>query len=165
MVARPAHAYACVVRNVRVRFGFTALAASALACALLLPGCIGYPRGARSCSMRAGAGSSTVCAFGLPGVRASVTDLPDGVELSFSAVGDASELRRRAHDVVEGSTEPGAWRLPPESERVARKAHLSFVDGPRGVIVVARAIDPDDLPEIRTAVHHRFDRTRSTACN
>jgi hypothetical protein len=164
MVARPANPYGCVVRNIRVRFGLAALAASALA-TLLLPGCIGYPRGVRSCSMRAGAGSSTVCAFGLPGVRASVTDLADGVELSFSSVGDASELRKRAHDVVAGSTEPGAWRLPPESERIARKARLSFVDGPRGVVVVARAIDPDDLPEIRTAVHQRFDRTRSTACN
>jgi hypothetical protein len=133
--------------------------------AFFTQGCIGYPRGARSCSMRSGVGSSTVCAFGLQGVRASVKDVPGGVELSFSAVGDAAELRRRAHDVVEGSTEPGAWRLPPESERIARKAHLSFVDDPRGVVVVARAIDPDDLYEIRSAVHDRFDRTRGTACD
>jgi hypothetical protein len=133
--------------------------------ALSSTACMGYPRGARACAVRAGAGSATVCAFGLQGVRASVTDVPDGVELAFSSVGDAAELRKRAHDVVEGSTEPGAWQLPPDAARIARLARLSYVDDPRGVVVVARAIDPGDLPEIRLAVHDRFDRTRSTSCD
>lgn len=165
MVATPALPYGWVVRFHCVRSVTATLGSTACAALLLLQGCIGYPRGARACSMRAGAGSSTVCAFGLPGVRAAVADVPDGVELSFSAVGDAAELRKRAHDVVEGSTAPGAWRLPPASERIARKTHLSYVDEPRGVIVVARAIDPGDLDEIRSAVHGRFDRSQSMACN
>jgi hypothetical protein len=132
---------------------------------LMTQACIGYPRGARACSMRAGTGSSTLCAFGLPGVRAAATDVPGGVELSFSAVGDMVELRKRVHDVVEGNTDPGPWHLPPEGERIARKTHLSLIDEPGGVVVLARAIDPADLDEIRAAVHDRFDRTRSTACD
>jgi hypothetical protein len=163
-MAPPSLVYASVVRIDRVRFGWAA-AAGIFAFGFASAGCVGYPRGARACAMRAGAGSATVCAFGLQGVRASVTDTADGVELAFSSVGDAAELRKRAHDVVEGSTEPGAWRLPPEEARVARKTRLSFVDDERGVIVIARAIDPDDLAEIRLAVHERFDSTRSTACN
>jgi len=128
-------------------------------------GCMGYPRGVRACSMRAGMGSSTLCAFGLPGVRASAKDVPGGIELSFSAVGDVTELRKRVHDVVEGNTAPDAWRLPPDGERIARKARLSLADEPEGVVVLALANHPADLKEIRAAVHERFDRTRSTACD
>ncbi len=133
--------------------------------AMGLTGCLGYPRGVRACAMRAGSGSSTVCAFGLPGVRASATDVPGGVELRFSAVGDGAELRRRVHDVIEGSTRAGAWHLPPEEERVARKAKLSYADGSNAVIVVARAIDVNDIPEIRAAVHERLDEMRSASCD
>jgi hypothetical protein len=115
--------------------------------------------------MRAGTGSATVCEFGLQGVRVSVTDTLDGVELALSSVGDATEVRKRAHDIVEGTGEPGVWQLTPEAARAAQKARFAFIEERGGVVVVARAIDPADLDEIRLALHERFDRTRSMACD
>src|ERR1700677_3970581 len=54
--------------------------------------------------------SSTVCAFGVPGVRTCVSDTPDGVEVTFVVVGDATELRQRAHAALAGT-----YPLRPES--------------------------------------------------
>jgi hypothetical protein len=127
---------------------------------------MGYPRGARSCSTRAASGSSTVCALGLPGVRASVSDTPDGVKLSFSSVGRADELRKRTHEIANGNVEPEGFRLSAEAQRMLRKVHLSYVDEPIGITIFASAIDPNDIPEIRSCAHGRFERAQSNqACD
>jgi hypothetical protein len=165
MVAGPALSYGWGVRFGRVRWAKVLAAPIAALAALVVVGCAGYPRGVRACAVRAGIGSATVCAFGLQGVRVSVTDTPDGVQLALSSVGDAAELLQRAHDIVEGTREPGVWQLTPEAARAAQKTRLAFIEEAGGVVVVARAIDPADLGEIRLALRERFDRTRSMACD
>lgn len=114
--------------------------------------------------MRAPSGSSTVCALGLPGVRASVSDVPNGVKLSFSSVGQADELRKRTHEIADGVTETEGFRLSSEAQRMLRKVRLSYVDEPAGITIFASAIDPNDVPEIRECAHERFERAHS-ACD
>jgi len=47
-------------------------------------------------------GASTLCVFGVRGVRANVRDTADGTDVTFTVVGDGSELRKRAHEALSG---------------------------------------------------------------
>jgi hypothetical protein len=102
-----------------------------------------------------------VCALGLPGVRASITDTPDGVKMSFSSVGQADELRKRTHAIAAGNVEPEGFRVSAEAERMLHKVNLSYVDEPVGITIFASAIDPNDIAEIRSCAHGRLERAQS----
>jgi hypothetical protein len=103
--------------------------------------------------------SSTVCAFGVPGVRTCVSDTPDGVEVTFVVVGDATELRQRAHAALAGT-----YPLRPESRAIASRVHATIRDEPDGLVLHAVPIDPADLPSIRAAVRRLISDVLSNAC-
>jgi len=122
-------------------------------------GCAQCPvKGSTHLSRRVPSGSATICAFGLPGVRSSVQDTADGVDVELVTVGDATELRKRVHDVLEDHREPGAWKLKPEQQKIARKLHATLIDEPHGLLVRAAPNDPADLEEIRVAIHDRVEK-------
>lgn len=116
--------------------------------------------------MRVPPGNSTLCAFGVPGVRAAVTDTPGGVEVRFSSRDEADELRKRVHDAIEERTGPGtSWQLNPEQRRLRAKTNASLIDSPDGITLVATPIHPDDLAEIRSYVHRRVAQARAVQCD
>jgi len=141
------------------------VAIASVAVAVVGTGCAECPvKGSTHLSRRVPPGSATICAFGLPGVRTSVQDTQGGVDVTLATVGDATELRKRVHDVLEDRHEPGAWRLKPEHERIARKLRAQIIDEPHGLLVRATPIDPSDLVEIRTAIHDRVEKATSNEC-
>jgi hypothetical protein len=104
--------------------------------------------------------SATVCALGIPGVRMSLSDSPDGVDLTFAVVGDAAELRKRAHEALAGT-----YPLRPESAALVRRVHATILDEPYGLVVHAVPIDPAQLDSVRAAFVERLDDLRASGCD
>jgi hypothetical protein len=104
--------------------------------------------------------SATVCALGIPGVRMSLSDSPDGVDLTFAVVGDAAELRKRAHEALAGT-----YPMTPESTALVRRVHATIFDEPYGLVVHAVPIDPAQLDSVRAAFLERLDDLRSGRCD
>jgi hypothetical protein len=104
--------------------------------------------------------SSTICAFGLPGVRTSLRDTSDGVDVTFVLVGDAAELRGRAHAALAGT-----YPLRPESRALARRLRTTLRDEPDGLVIHATPLDPAELVSVREAIHHLVEDVLSSGCD
>jgi hypothetical protein len=104
--------------------------------------------------------SSTVCALGIPGVRTSVRDTPDGVELTLVAVGNATELRNRAHAALAGK-----YPLRPESKALAARVRATIRDEPCGLVVHLVPIDEAQLSSVRDATRRLIDDLTWTTCD
>ncbi len=107
-------------------------------------------------------GASTICAFGVPGVRTSVFDTDDGVDITFNVMGDAGELQRRVHDAL---ADRGPYCMHPETRAIARRVHATVTDEPRGLIIHAVPIDPKDLDDVREAIRRRVENATRGDCS
>jgi hypothetical protein len=105
-------------------------------------------------------GSSTLCVFGVRGVRAFTRDTDDGMDITFTVVGDGSLLRERAHESLNG-----AYPLKPETAAIARRVHATIHDEPAGLTIHATPTDPADLEGVRAAILHRLDEVTSDDCD
>jgi hypothetical protein len=104
--------------------------------------------------------SSTVCALGIPGVRTSVRDTPDGVELTLGVVGDATELRTRARAAL-----VGRYPLRPDAMALASRVHATLYDESCGLVVHLVPIDSTELSSVRDAARRLIDDLRWTTCD
>jgi len=101
-----------------------------------------------------------MCAFGVPGVRTSVADTPGGVDVRFVVIGDASELRRRAHGAVAGT-----YPIRPESRAVADQVYATVTDDEDGLQMHMTPRDPTKVDVIRDDVRHLLDDVRARGCD
>ena len=128
------------------------LASSALAagaCQMERPIARGMPRG-----------SSTVCVFGVRGVRAVTRETADGMDVIFSVVGDGAELRRNAHAALTGE-----YRVRPEARAIMQKVTSTLYDEPDGLTIHATPIDPTMLDQIRAEIRHVVQDSTSDRCD
>ena len=88
-----------------------------------------------------------------------MSDTDDGVEVTFVVVGDATELRRRAHGAIEGT-----YPVGPETTAIVRRVHATIRDEPDGLVLHVVPIDPAELEWVRDAVHQRVRHIQSSDC-
>ncbi len=127
--------------------GLSALAAGA--CQMQRPIARGMPRG-----------SSTVCVFGVRGVRAFARETDDGMDVTFTVVGDGEELRRRAHAAVNGE-----FPVRPETRVIMRQVTATVYDEPEGLMIHAKAKDPAMLEQIQDEIRQVIDEATSDRCD
>jgi hypothetical protein len=109
------------------------------------------------------AGASTVCVFGVPGVRTAVEDTDDGLDVTLAVVGDVKELRKRVRDTLAGV---GPYKLSPDGQKLANELHFTFIDRPSGLTVHAVPIDPHaDRTRLCYAVRERVESATSMMCD
>jgi hypothetical protein len=103
---------------------------------------------------------ATVCAFGIPGVRTSVRETIDGIDVWFGVVGDdPAELRRRAHGSIDGT-----YPLRPETRALARRVRVILHDEEDGLVMHVVPIDPTELDAIRGAVRTILAEDGTMSC-
>jgi hypothetical protein len=127
-------------------------ALGAVACQMQRPIARGMPRG-----------SSTVCVFGVRGVRAVTRETDDGMDVIFTVVGDGSdgdELRKNAHAAMTGE-----FHVRPEARAIMQKVTSTLYDRPDGLTIHATPIDPAMLEEIRNEIRHVIDESTSDRCD
>jgi hypothetical protein len=144
------------------------IAASALVVLAALAGA-----GGLGCPARRGfvpmAGSrypSTLCVFGLRGVRAAVDDCDTetqtgSLDVTLTMNADTAELRRRAHALIENAGYdaggPTGAALP-HPEPLRTPVHSVVEDVPGGVRIHVTPIDPADLEALRDEIEARIER-------
>jgi hypothetical protein len=129
--------------------------------------------GALGCPARRGfvpmAGSrypSTLCVFGMRGVRAAVDDCDSearsgSLDVTLTMNSDMAELRRRAHALIEnagydaGSPAGAPFPRPQPLHTPARSV---VEDVPGGVRIHVTPIDPADLEPLRDEIEARIER-------
>jgi hypothetical protein len=103
---------------------------------------------------------ATVCAFGIPGVRTSIRETSDGVDVRFGVVGDdPTELRRRAHGSIEGT-----YPLRADTKALARRVHVTIYDEEDGLIMHVVPNDLAEIASIRSAVRNILDEDETMRC-
>ncbi len=127
------------------------------AVAALLAGCV--PRAPTSISAGVPSRSpSTVCPFGLRGVRVSVDDVDAGIDVAFVAFAtDVVELRRRVHAAFDGQGE-GAEPPAPGAEPPTTNARITFEDAGNGMMMHARTSVPGDVKPLRKEMRALVER-------
>jgi hypothetical protein len=116
---------------------------------------------------------STLCVFGMRGVRAAVDDCDSetsgSLDVTLTMSADTRELRRRAHALIENA---GYVAGPVEGTPFHRPAPLqtpamSVVDDvPGGVRIHVTPKDPADLEALRDEIEARIDRASDgSRCN
>jgi len=90
----------------------------------------------------------------------SLRDTDDGVELTIVVVGDATELRRRAHAALAGT-----YPVRPESRALLSRVRASMRDEPYGLVLDAVPIRPAELDSVRDDFRRWLDDLRSSDCD
>jgi hypothetical protein len=116
---------------------------------------------------------STLCVFGMRGVRAAVDDCDSvasgSLDVTLTMSANTRELRRRAHALIEnagyvaGSTEGMPFPHPAPLQTPAQ----SVVDDvPGGVRIHVTPRDPGDLEALRDEIEARIERASDgSRCN
>ena len=109
---------------------------------------------------------STLCVFGMRGVRAAVNNCdcggPNGsLDVTLTMNADTAELRRRAHALIENAgydAGPLKGAPLPHEEPLRTPARSVVEDVPGGVKIHVTPIDPADLEPLRDEVEARIVR-------
>jgi len=105
-------------------------------------------------------GSSTVCVFGVRGVRAVARETDDGMEVTLTVVGDGAELRRNAHAALNGQ-----FKVRPEARAIMDQVSSTLCDEPDGLTIHAKPLDPSKLEQIQDEIRHVIDDATSDRCD
>jgi hypothetical protein len=131
---------------------------------ILLVACA--PRGAMRLSSRVPASSpSTICPFGVRGVRVAAQDTEDGIDVALTAFGcDVVELRERAHGALTGDAAARAHIgvSKPRPLRVANRFEVE--DAPGGVVIHVHAVDVREAERARNEVRRRIESAEDEEC-
>jgi len=119
---------------------------------------------------------STTCQFGERGVRVSVDDAPDGVDVVLTTIRDVDDLRHRAHDAA-AMYGAGAHRGLGHNGKHGNGAHhglglarLSIpvkaeeVDVWSGAKIHVSPVDPAKVDVVRSEVRARADDAQWGEC-
>jgi hypothetical protein len=139
---------------------------STAACVLLVAAAAGCPARPGLVPMAGSSSPSTLCVFGVRGVRAAIDDCDSekesgSLDVTLTINGDIDELRRRAHALIEnagydGGVTTGAAFRHPEPLRTPVRSLVEDVAG--GVRIHVTPVRPNDLENLRDEIEARIDR-------
>jgi hypothetical protein len=131
-----------------------------------LGGVLGCPARRGFVPMAGSRNPSTLCVFGMRGVRAYVDDCDSeehagSLDVTLTMSADTGELRRRAHALIENAgydagISTGAPFPRPEPLRTPARSVVDDVAG--GVRIHVTPVDPADLEALRDEIAARLER-------